>query len=80
METFLAVLIIFIGSFVQSAIGFGLAIVSVPFLFLLSPDYVPAPITLVALVLSVANHHIRMASLYICSLSGIGAIALYFLV
>ena len=55
MEIFLAALIIFIGSFVQSAIGFGLAIVAAPFLFLLSPDYVPAPITLVALVLSVAN-------------------------
>jgi len=70
MDTFLAALIIFIGSFVQSAIGFGLAIVAAPFLFLLSPDYVPAPITFVALVLSVANTYRYRSNI---SLKGLGA-------
>jgi len=48
-------LLIFAGSFVQSSIGFGLAIVTAPLLFMLSPDYVPAPITLVALLISLFN-------------------------
>ena len=47
--------LIFIGSFVQTAIGFGLAVVAAPLLFALSPDYVPAPVTLSALVLSFFN-------------------------
>ncbi|WP_428776221.1 sulfite exporter TauE/SafE family protein [Vibrio sp.] len=51
----IAVLLIFIGSFVQTAIGFGLAIVSAPLLFQVSPDYVPAPICLVALFISLLN-------------------------
>jgi len=70
MEVFLAALIIFIGSFVQSAIGFGLAIVAAPFLFLLSPDYVPAPITFIALVLSLANAYRYRRNI---SLNGLGA-------
>ncbi|MCW8333991.1 sulfite exporter TauE/SafE family protein [Vibrio paucivorans] len=48
-------LLIFVGSFVQTAIGFGLAIVAAPLLFWISPDYVPAPICLVALFISVLN-------------------------
>ncbi len=51
----IAMLLIFVGSFVQTAIGFGLAIVAAPLLFLISPDYVPAPICLVALFISVLN-------------------------
>ena len=70
MEPFLAALIIFIGSFVQSAIGFGLAIVAAPFLFFLSPDYVPAPIIFVALVLSIANAYRYRSNI---SLRGLGA-------
>ena len=54
-STLLSVLLIFIGSFVQTAIGFGLAVVAAPLLFTLSPDYVPAPVTLSALVLSILN-------------------------
>ncbi|MDN3612743.1 hypothetical protein QWZ16_24570, partial [Vibrio ostreicida] len=46
---------IFLGSFVQTAIGFGLAIVAAPLLFLVSPVYVPAPICLVALYISILN-------------------------
>jgi uncharacterized membrane protein YfcA len=70
MDTFFAVMIIFVGSFVQSSIGFGLAIVSAPFLFLLSPDYVPAPITLIALLLSLANAYRYRSNI---SLKGLGA-------
>ena len=70
MDILLAALIIFIGSFVQSAIGFGLAIVAAPFLFILSPDYVPAPIILVALVLSLANTYRYRNNI---SLQGLGA-------
>ncbi|KHT64177.1 permease [Photobacterium gaetbulicola] len=51
----LAALLIFLGSFVQTAIGFGLAIVAAPLLFQLSPQYVPAPICIVALVISIIN-------------------------
>lgn len=53
--TLLAALIVLVGSFVQSATGFGLAIVTAPLLLLLSADYIPAPITVVALVLSIIN-------------------------
>ena len=45
----LASLVIFIGAFVQTSIGFGLAIVSAPLLFFLDPAYVPVPITLATL-------------------------------
>ncbi len=55
MTDLLAMLIIFVGSFVQSTIGFGLAIVTAPLLFMIDPGYVPAPITVVALILSIAN-------------------------
>ncbi|MGF1755614.1 sulfite exporter TauE/SafE family protein [Vibrio makurazakiensis] len=51
----IAIVLIFIGSFVQTAIGFGLAIVAAPLLFLVSPDYVPAPICIVALFISILN-------------------------
>ncbi|WP_342609374.1 sulfite exporter TauE/SafE family protein [Vibrio tritonius] len=53
--TLVSALLIFIGSFVQTAIGFGLAVVAAPLLFILSPDYVPAPVTLSALILSILN-------------------------
>lgn len=59
-EIFAAMLVIFIGSYVQSSIGFGLAIISAPVLFFIDPLYVPAPITISALTLSIANaakHH-----------------------
>lgn len=46
---------IFLGSFVQSAIGFGLAVVAAPLLFLISPEYIPAPIVMVALFNSFFN-------------------------
>ncbi|XAW87792.1 sulfite exporter TauE/SafE family protein [Vibrio sp. CDRSL-10 TSBA] len=51
----LAMFLIFVGSFVQTAIGFGLAIVAAPLLIMVSPDYVPAPICLVALFISLLS-------------------------
>ncbi|MCW8194948.1 sulfite exporter TauE/SafE family protein [Proteobacteria bacterium 005FR1] len=44
-----AAAVIFVGAFVQTSIGFGLAIVSAPFLFYLDKAYVPAPIIIAAL-------------------------------
>ncbi len=55
MEIAAAILVIFVGSFVQSSIGFGLAIIAAPVLFFIDPLYVPAPITVSALTLSLAN-------------------------
>ncbi|WP_198419121.1 sulfite exporter TauE/SafE family protein [Motilimonas pumila] len=51
----IAMLVIIIGAYLQSAIGFGLAIATAPVLYFLSPDYVPAPITMVAVGLSLTN-------------------------
>lgn len=65
----LAMMLIFLGSFVQSSIGFGLAIVTAPLLYLISPDYVPAPITLVALFLSIINAYRHKMNI---SLRGLG--------
>ncbi|WP_194436736.1 sulfite exporter TauE/SafE family protein [Vibrio fluminensis] len=54
-EALLAALLIFVGSFVQTSIGFGLAIVAAPLLFFVSPIYVPSPIVMVALFISILN-------------------------
>ena len=70
LDLLLAMLLIFMGSFVQCSIGFGLAIVTAPLLFLLSPNYVPAPIVLVALFLSLFNTYRYRQSI---SLRGLGA-------
>ena len=55
LETLIAMLLVFIGSFVQTGIGFGLAIVVAPFLFMLNPDYIPVPLCLVVLLVSIMN-------------------------
>ncbi|UGA56110.1 sulfite exporter TauE/SafE family protein [Vibrio sp. VB16] len=47
--------IIFLGAFVQTAIGFGLAIVSAPLLFHVSPEYVPAPIIIAAFFITLLS-------------------------
>jgi uncharacterized protein len=49
LQIIAAVVVIFLGSFVQTSIGFGLAIVSAPLLFYLDHAYVPAPIIMAAL-------------------------------
>lgn len=69
LSVVLAMGLIFLGSFVQSSIGFGLAIVTAPLLYLISPDYVPAPITLVALFLSIINAYRHKMNI---SLRGLG--------
>lgn len=63
MEIAIAALVIFIGSFIQSSIGFGLALVAAPVLFFIDPLYVPAPITISALTLSVANSYSHFRSI-----------------
>jgi uncharacterized membrane protein YfcA len=55
LDVALAFLLIFAGSFVQTTIGFGMAIVAAPLLFQIDPNYVPAPICLVAIGLSLVN-------------------------
>jgi uncharacterized membrane protein YfcA len=55
LDVALAFLLIFVGSFVQTTIGFGMAIVAAPLLFQIDPNYVPAPICLVAIGLSLVN-------------------------
>ncbi|MBA5761049.1 sulfite exporter TauE/SafE family protein [Vibrio sp. 404] len=54
-EALIAAFLIFVGAFVQTSIGFGLAIVAAPLLFLVSPVYVPSPIVMVALFISILN-------------------------
>ncbi len=46
----LACVIIAVGSMVQTAIGFGLGLIAVPFLVLIDPAMVPAPIVMIAFV------------------------------
>lgn len=55
MQLALAFFIILLGSYIQSSIGFGLAVIAAPVLFFMDPAYVPAPITLCAFTLSLAN-------------------------
>lgn len=55
MDILLGSLIVFIGAFVQTAVGFGLAVIAAPVLYFINPDFVPAPVTVAALTLSVAN-------------------------
>ncbi len=51
-EVWLPMLVIFIGAFVQTAIGFGLAIIAAPVLILLDPQWVPLPIIFSAFTVS----------------------------
>ncbi|WP_158584063.1 sulfite exporter TauE/SafE family protein [Salinibius halmophilus] len=47
-EWFIALVVIVLSSVVQTAVGFGLAIIAVPILVLIDPNMVPAPIVIVA--------------------------------
>lgn len=53
--TFISMAIIFVGAFVQTSIGFGMAIVSAPLLIQISPEFVPVPIVIVGFYLSLLN-------------------------
>lgn len=55
MDLVIAFAVILVGAYIQSSIGFGLAIIAAPLLFVLDPVYVPAPITLCAFTLSLPN-------------------------
>jgi uncharacterized membrane protein YfcA len=55
MTLFFAVAVVVAGSYIQSSIGFGLAVIAAPILFFIDPAYVPAPVTLCAFTLSLAN-------------------------
>lgn len=55
MEWMVAVTLVFIGAYVQTAVGFGLAVIAAPVLFFVNPAFVPAPVTVCALVLSLVN-------------------------
>ncbi|MFT5720621.1 MAG: putative membrane protein YfcA [Motiliproteus sp.] len=50
MLLILACSIILISALVQTAIGFGMALIAVPFLILIDPLMVPAPVVMIALV------------------------------
>lgn len=50
LQIIIACAAVLLGSFVQTSIGFGLAIVSAPLLFYLDQAYVPAPVIMAALV------------------------------
>ena len=54
-DLIIAMLLIFTGSFVQSATGFGLALIASPILIMLSPDYIPSPMIIVGLFLGIVN-------------------------
>jgi uncharacterized membrane protein YfcA len=54
-EFVIACLLVFLGSLVQSAVGFGLAVVSAPLLYLIEPRLIPGPMLFLGLVLSVLN-------------------------
>lgn len=43
----LALLVVFIGSFMQGVVGYGVALFSAPLLFLINPDLVPAPLLII---------------------------------
>lgn len=55
IDTFLAMGLIFIGCYIQSTIGFGLAVVTAPLLYQLSHSYIPGPVIFIALILSIIN-------------------------
>ena len=51
-QIFLSLLVIAAGTAVQASIGFGLALIAAPLLFLIDPLFVPGPVIASALVLS----------------------------
>jgi uncharacterized protein len=55
IETLIAMGLVMIGACIQSSFGFGLALMIAPFLFMLNPAYVPAPLCLLVLFISLFN-------------------------
>ena len=60
-EILLAIVIVILGAILQGSIGFGLGPFSVPLLLLIDPVFVPGPVLLAALFLTVLlynrEHH-----------------------
>lgn len=52
---FIAALMLFLGCTIQTAIGFGMAVVAAPILVIMKPEWVPYILTVVALFLSMSN-------------------------
>ncbi|MFA0068306.1 sulfite exporter TauE/SafE family protein [Vibrio breoganii] len=85
----IASILIFIGAFIQTTTGFGMAIVVSPVLILIAPDFIPGPMIIVGLFLSSINaikyrDHISLARLknaFVGLIPGIisGALLLYFI-
>lgn len=69
-QLLLASLLVFAGALVQSAVGFGLAVIAAPLLYLIEPRLVPGPPLFLALVLSLLNVWKNRASLAVGELSG----------
>ncbi|MBU2711188.1 sulfite exporter TauE/SafE family protein [Zooshikella harenae] len=65
---FIAALTVCLGSFVQTVIGFGMAVIAAPILFFLNPEYVPGPIIFAALFNCLANVYRFRSSLSISGL------------
>lgn len=51
MTWLLAIFVIFIGSFIQGVLGYGVALFSAPLLFLINPAFVPVPLIIIGGVL-----------------------------
>ncbi|MFM2481065.1 sulfite exporter TauE/SafE family protein [Celerinatantimonas sp. YJH-8] len=66
---FLACAIVALGAIVQSLIGFGLAVVAAPLLYFIDPTFVPVPLLLQGLMISIFNwysnrHNTDIASMF----------------
>ncbi|WP_026970543.1 sulfite exporter TauE/SafE family protein [Aliagarivorans marinus] len=57
MISLAAFCLVFLGALVQYTVGFGMAVVAAPLLFLLSPIYVPGPLVILALVVSILSSY-----------------------
>ncbi len=89
LNLLLAMILIFIGSFVQSATGFGLAVVAAPILIYISPEYIPGPLVFVGLFLALINAYGYRATISLQGLWGAiigripgsvaGAVMLYYI-
>ncbi|MGL6314204.1 sulfite exporter TauE/SafE family protein [Vibrio sp. WXL103] len=81
--------LIFIGAFIQTATGFGMAIVASPLLLYISPDYIPGPIIIVGLFIASINTYkyrtqislkgLRKSTVGLLPGSCVGAAILYFI-
>ncbi|MEE1673696.1 sulfite exporter TauE/SafE family protein [Agarivorans aestuarii] len=57
METYfvIASLLVFLGAFIQTATGFGMAVVAAPVLIIIYPELIPGPLLVVGLFLAAIN-------------------------